>query len=67
MWQSAEQGIGLTLVSSRSAGQNPDVYNSDPSRVIENFMKRISPRIVVDHSYMPIDFLTVLLRDREER
>jgi len=63
MWQNAAEGIALTLVSNRSDGDNPDAQYSDPSRIVADLMDRISPRIILDHSYLPNDFLVVLHRD----
>ena len=62
MWGACRVGIALTLTSTASPQRNPEAHYVEPDRALQAARARFGECAIVDHSYLPNDFLLIARR-----
>lgn len=60
MFDWAEVGIALTLISRRSTGANPEAQYCEPAEILADMQARLSPWVAIDHHYLLNDFAVIV-------
>ena len=64
MWSHAGIGMAYTIISTNSPKRNEDTRYCDPGEVVNEAIARFGGAVLLDHSYLPNDFLLVVRKTR---
>lgn len=65
MWFASQKGIIFTLTSNQSPTRNLEAYYADAVEIFSEVKGRLGPRIVIDHRYLPNDFLIGVMKNEK--
>jgi SAM-dependent methyltransferase len=63
MWRACRLGIALTLTSTASPQRHHEAHYVDPDQALHEARVRFGGHAMIDHSYLPNDFLLIARRN----
>ncbi|MBT5415940.1 MAG: class I SAM-dependent methyltransferase [Rhodospirillaceae bacterium] len=64
MWRQAKTGMAYTIISTNSPKRNEETRYCDPGEILNEAIARFGDAVLLDHSYLPNDFLLVVRKTR---